>query len=167
MFLKKSVLATAFVAISASMGVQAEEINKSGADIWTKCGIGGLIFQDIPVAALISNVTWDLGTTAVTSATASPDTCQGSSFQTAQFIMENYDALAEETSRGQGEHLNAVLALSGCAAEEHAVAIDAIRADMGSKVISAEYAAQNQQQKSADFFSSVQGAAASCQNAVI
>ena len=44
---------------------------------WQHCGIGAAIFDDNTTAAAISNVIWDSGTTAVTSATISPGSCEG------------------------------------------------------------------------------------------
>ncbi|WP_235956226.1 hypothetical protein [Grimontia sedimenti] len=50
-----------------------------------------MIFNDIPAAAGISNVIWDLGTTAVSSNISSQETCEGSRVKAAMFIQDNFD----------------------------------------------------------------------------
>lgn len=83
---------------------------------WRECGIGAAIFSDNPTAAAISNVIWDSGTTAITSATSTPDICSGAAVRAAQFIHQTYPALAMETAVGQGDHVMALLELAGCEA---------------------------------------------------
>ena len=76
---------------------------------WKHCGIGAMIFDDNGAAAAISNVIWDLGTTAVSSKVSSEDSCDGKEVKTAQFIQDNYDQVIEETSQGAGIHLTSML----------------------------------------------------------
>lgn len=79
------------------------------ANPWTQCGIGAAIFENHPIPAAISNVIWDLGTTAVSSKISSEDTCYGKGARAAIFINENFETVMEQTSIGEGEHLNAML----------------------------------------------------------
>ncbi|MCC5879985.1 MAG: DUF3015 domain-containing protein, partial [Idiomarina sp.] len=68
--MKAVIFAAGIVALSASVyttDVKAvDDINP-----WQHCGIGAMIFDDNTTAAAVSNVIWDSGTTAFTSATAS------------------------------------------------------------------------------------------------
>lgn len=96
------------------------------ANPYSDCGIGAALFPEIPAAAVISNVIWDAGTTAVTSATMSPETCTVGSVDTAQFILETIDNLETDIARGKGEHVDALASLMQC---ENNVGIAAIAAD--------------------------------------
>lgn len=83
-------------------------------NVWRDCGIGAMIFSDIPVGAVISNIIWDLGTTATTSHLSSPDTCKGKSVAAAAFIHETYANLMDETVIGEGKHLHSLLNIMEC-----------------------------------------------------
>lgn len=106
---KSKILATLGAVAAFSFGGQV--MAQDGPNPYSDCGIGAALFPTHAVGATISNVIWDLGTTAITSATASPETCNGGNAQAALFILEAYDALAEETSRGAGENLDALLSM--------------------------------------------------------
>lgn len=101
---------------------------------WTQCGIGAMIFQDTAPAAAISNVIWDLGTTAVSSKISSESTCEGSEVKTAQFIQDNYNKVLEETSQGSGEHLTAMLEMLELEASTHEQVIASVRTEMADKL---------------------------------
>ncbi|RUO48020.1 DUF3015 family protein [Pseudidiomarina donghaiensis] len=116
--MKKLSLALASAAVLLSVSPQAEaEVNP-----WQQCGIGAMIFPDNGAAAAISNIIWDLGTTAVTSATVSEDTCKGASVATAMYINENYEQIETDLAIGEGEHLNAMLDMLAPANRDEAVA---------------------------------------------
>ena len=144
---------TVFACIStptfAEMGDKAVG---SGPNPFVDCGIGASLFPDTHWAAITSNVIWDVGLTALTSATASPETCQGAKVEAAMFIKEAYPNLIEETAAGQGEHLSAVMQILGCSTDSHAAITESVRAEMGVKVSSDEYSSMDQLQKSADFY---------------
>ncbi len=99
-----------------------------GADMdlnpWQHCGIGAAIFDDNETASAISNVIWDSGTTAITSATASPETCSSTQIDVANYIDLTNDVLTAELAMGSGDHLNGLLAVAGCEASENAVAAE-------------------------------------------
>ncbi|AUI88734.1 DUF3015 domain-containing protein [Vibrio azureus] len=98
-----TLIASTFLAVNASAA------NKNNINPWEDCGIGAIIFEDNSTAAAISNVIFDLGTTAVSSQVSSEDSCNGKRVKTAQFIQDNFDQIIEETSQGTGIHLTAML----------------------------------------------------------
>lgn len=90
---------------------------RDAGDVYTQCGIGGAIFKDTPVAAAISNITFDLGTTAISSNLFSPENCAGGNKKkTAAFIYETQTALEQDIAKGKGEYLASLYEVSGCAA---------------------------------------------------
>lgn len=118
-----SVLALSAVTISE---VQAEQ----KVNPWKQCGIGAMIFDDNGTAAAISNVIWDLGTTAISSNISSKDSCNGIKVAAAEFINSTITNIEEETVVGEGEHLTAMLNLMGCEASAHSAIIQDVRADL-------------------------------------
>lgn len=81
---------------------------------YSDCGIGAAMFAGTPWAAATSNVIWDLGSTAVTSATLSPENCKKSSYRAALFIRDTYEQLTEDIAQGEGDHLTAALEIFEC-----------------------------------------------------
>ncbi|MBC5850329.1 DUF3015 family protein [Vibrio metschnikovii] len=102
------------------------------ANPWTQCGIGAAIFENHPIPAAISNVIWDLGTTAVSSKISSENTCYGKGARAAIFIQDNFETVMEQTSIGEGEHLNAMLDILEVAAENKAIVVANVRASVSS-----------------------------------
>jgi hypothetical protein len=140
----------------------AEEKSKepgSGPSPYTDCGIGAALFPETHWAAVTSNVIWDLGATAITSATSSPQTCSGKQVKAALFIGNTYEELAEETAAGQGEHLTTVLNLFACDAARHAGAIKQVRSEMAQAVATPNYMNQTRLQKAALYYFAVERAA--------
>lgn len=134
-------------AICASVGALActttafaqDSSTRAKPNPWLDCGIGAMIFPDsnLEVAAGISNVIWDLGTTAVISAQSSPDTCNGlDNVEMAVFIQRTYATLEADVARGEGDNLDALVALTG--ASDEAVFIDTLRAEYASVVANGE-----------------------------
>jgi len=89
-------------------------LNGQAANPYTECGIGAALFPNTHWAAVTSNVIWDAGTTAVISATASEDTCSGSSVETAQLIHDKYDLLEMDIMLGSGFNLVALSESLNC-----------------------------------------------------
>lgn len=102
---------------------------------WKHCGIGAMIFDDNGAAAAISNIIWDLGTTAVSSKVSSEDSCDGKEVKTAQFIQDNYDQVIEETSQGAGIHLTAMLNMLEVEESQQPQVLKTIRTEMADQVI--------------------------------
>lgn len=134
--------ATVALAGSLSFSACSEENSRqvgSGPNPFSDCGIGAAIFSETAWAAVTSNVIWDVGTTAVTSATMSPQTCSAKKLKTALFIRDTYDQLAEDLARGNGEHIVTALDMFQCGESRHKVAIGEIRADIGKAVSAPGY----------------------------
>ena len=83
------------------------------ADIYTECGLGAMIAPNNDAVAAVTNVTWDLGTTAISSNATSPESCQGGQGSSAAFIYDAYPNLEKDIAVGRGEHLSALLAIAG------------------------------------------------------
>jgi len=124
----------------------------SGPNPYSDCGTGAAIFSGLPALAATSNVIWDVGTTAVISATASPETCQGANAQTAQFIFDTYDNIVEQTAQGSGEHLTAMLNILGCPQETHAQIISEVRKGVVVHVSSPLYIDRELIGKASDYY---------------
>jgi hypothetical protein len=127
----KKIIGAAALLLSVVSSVQAAEVKLNP---WQQCGIGAMIFPETPIGAAISNIIWDLGTTAVTSASASEDTCKGQRTQTALFINETYKQLEDEIVQGEGAHLTAMLSMMSCDVS----AATTIRAEVADKVLASE-----------------------------
>ncbi|MEM1409510.1 MAG: DUF3015 family protein [Pseudomonadota bacterium] len=118
---------------------QAQTTMRDAPNPWLDCGIGAMIFPDdnLEVGAGISNIIWDLGTTAVISAASSPDTCNGlSNVKTALFIERTYDTLEMELAKGRGDNLAALAELVGAA--DQATFVAALRDEMPAIVTAPE-----------------------------
>ena len=126
--MKLAVLAVSALTLSmvTATAVQAQQ----KVNPWKQCGIGAMIFDDNGTAAAISNLIWDLGTTAVSSNVSSQDSCNGLKVAAAEFINSTITNIEEETVVGEGEHLTAMLNLMGCEASAHSVIIQDVRADL-------------------------------------
>jgi hypothetical protein len=163
MNIRQSILTGALVAM-CSMSAFAQDADKkapgAGPNPFVECGIGAALFPDTHWAAVSSNVIWDLGTTAVTSATMSPQTCNGKKVATALFIRDSYEQLAEETAQGQGEHLSTVLSMLECSGAQQQAAASLTRQHMGAAVSQPGFATLPRIEKAARFFDAVQSATA-------
>lgn len=133
--MKKAVLSSLMVgALALSTLPTAAQANSGKAlNPWQDCGLGAMIFPENGVAAAISNVIWDLGTTAVTSNISSQDTCASSKAKTAMFIKATMPSLEQDIAVGEGEYVTAMLELRGCEATSHNEIIDAVRQDYAAK----------------------------------
>lgn len=151
------VLCAAALAASAGANAQSKPTG-SGPNPFSDCGIGAALFSDTKWAAVTSNIIWDIGTTAVISATASPETCSGKQVQAALFIGNTYAKLAEETAAGQGEHLTSVLNILECSSARHDAAIQVVRSAMAGAVASADYVSQTRIEKASAFYTMVESA---------
>lgn len=160
MFVRKAVVVSALLAM-CQVSAFAEDAAKapgSGPNPFSDCGIGAALFTDTKWAAVSSNVIWDVGTTAVTSATASPQTCNGKKLAAATFINDTYEKLVEDTARGQGQHLTSLLNILECDGSRHQLAIDEARSAMGTVVGRLDYATQDRTQKAAQYYGVIDSA---------
>jgi hypothetical protein len=155
-------LACVFVVSAPAVFAEGTKAPGTGPNPFTDCGIGAALFKNTHWAAVSSNIIWDLGTTAVTSATLSPETCSAQNMQAAQFILQSYKGLAEETAKGKGENLTAMLDIYGCQQTQALTVISAVRADMAEQVGSAGYVSQSNVEKASAYYNSVSVAAQVC-----
>lgn len=146
----KTILLSTFVAGSLATTTAIAESAKPNP--YSDCGIGAALFAKNETAAIISNVIWDLGTTAFTSATASPDTCKAKSVETAQFILESYDNLTEEVAQGSGEHLAALMDILSVEEAERPNTIAQLRNKLSHIVSTASYTSNDKVSKASDFY---------------
>jgi hypothetical protein len=131
-----------------------EKVSKSDEPMnpWTDCGIGAMLFDETKWAAVISNVIWDYGITATTSAVSSKHTCEGKKVVAAFFINETYVNIEEETAAGSGAHITAVLNILGCeSAAQPQIAAD-VRSEFRNSVLSASYAEKTASEKAQDYY---------------
>lgn len=144
--MKKLLIAVAMSAMAST--AMAEDTVKDDVNPWTQCGIGAAIFSDSEVGAGISNVIWDLGTTAVSSYATSPGTCSGSKMQVAaaEFIQNSHAVLEEDMAKGQGQHLAALMELMEV--QDKAGFSDSVKAGFASLAASEQYQAMDAQAKS-------------------
>jgi hypothetical protein len=127
----------------------------AGKNAWTQCGIGALIFPSYGILAAVSNVIWDLGTTATTSSSSSPSQCAGKGASLGTMIYQNIANVEEETAVGRGEHLTAMLNVLGCDNNVHGDMISAVRSDFLKEVESPAYSTKSKLDKTEALFNNV------------
>lgn len=163
MSLKKCVAIVSLASSALIAGTPAFAQDKaagSGPSPYADCGIGAALFSETKWAAVTSNVIWDLGITALISATSSPQTCSGKKVTAALFIRDTYDTLAEETAAGKGEHLTAAMTMFGCSADVQASVAQQVRGAMAASVAAPDYADKKPLDKAAGFYTIMDKAAA-------
>lgn len=126
--------------------------DRTFGQIYTDCGLGAMIAPETPGVAAVTNVTWDLGTTAVSSNVTSPGSCQGSEVTTAKMIYDTYPKLEQDLARGDGEHLDAVLAATGCPKSAHGEMTAALRSEMAATVQASDYDSQSRRDRAAAMY---------------
>ena len=119
---------------------------------WQECGIGAIIFPDNGTAAAISNIIWDLGTTAVTSASSSPGSCEGEGFNTAVFIKKNYDQVETELAQGAGDFAAALPEVMACSEEVRPAVLTSIRGDLALAMAGDEFGAMDANARAEQLF---------------
>lgn len=139
--------------LTFSGGVHAQ--TGTGPNPYRDCGIGAALFPNVNWAAVTSNVIWDVGTTAVISATASPETCQGQNVVAAAFIYETFDSLTEETAKGEGEHVATLFNILEVSEEQRADVLMSVRSAMSLHVDNSSFSALSKVDKAETFYFSV------------
>ena len=112
------------------------------AEIYAECGLGAVLFnsessntgENARAFAIISNVTSDLGTTAILSNASSEQQCAGAPSLTAALLMQVYPAIERDLARGHGEYLDALYGAAGCAAHERETLTVALRGDLAERL---------------------------------
>ncbi|MDB6060695.1 MAG: hypothetical protein JWM78_798 [Verrucomicrobiaceae bacterium] len=133
---------------------ELEKVSKSDEKLnpWTDCGIGAMLFDETKWAAVTSNIIWDWGITATTSAVSSKHTCEGKKVVAAFFINQTYANIEEETANGNGAHITAMLNILGCNSASQQNIIDSVRADFSKAAASASYAEKTKSAKAQDYY---------------
>mgnify|MGYP000126707543 CR=1 FL=1 len=134
--MKKTILSTLMIATitaSALMPTSVQAESKKKLNPWQDCGLGAMVFPNNGVAAALSNVIWDLGTTAVTTNVSSQENCASEKAQTAMFIKSTMPSLEQEVAIGEGEYVTAMLELRGCELESHTEIIKAVRQEFATQ----------------------------------
>lgn len=163
---KKSIVTAATLAIALPLTAFADDTQSTstakpklervskddGLNPWTDCGIGAMIFDETKWAAVISNVIWDFGITATTSAASSKGTCEGKKVAAAFFINETYANVEEETAKGNGAHLTAMLNILGCDAAAQPAIVASLRSDFSKSVMQASYTEKSVSTKAQDYY---------------
>jgi len=114
--MKKIKITLSIMAMGILFSPQAQARDLEG--IFKECGLGATIFPTTPVAAAVSNIIWDLGTTATSSDLSSPENCKGRHAKVAMLIGNSYDTLETEIAEGKGKYLNTLSTLSGKSTSE-------------------------------------------------
>jgi hypothetical protein len=116
-----------------------------------------MIFTNTAWAAAISNVIWDLGTTAVTSNVSSQNTCGSSkASKVAMLIGTSYANLEDETVQGGGQHINAMMTVLSCEPSSQAKIIQSLKEDFTQSLQSTENVALTEQAKAGAYYNMVQ-----------
>lgn len=126
----------------ASIGLTtpaAAQDNRSIGEIYRECGLGAIIFagdsENSELFAIVSNITSDLGSTAITSGLITPGACEGGKVATVAFIMHTYPSLERDLARGEGEYLNAMLELRDCDVSTHQNIISDMRTSYADELV--------------------------------
>ena len=149
--IKLSVAAITAVMLSTAQNSEAREF----AEIYTECGLGALIAPRHEAVAAVTNVTWDLGTTAISSNISSEDTCAGGKAKVAAFINDSYENIEKDLASGEGKYLNTLASIAKEQSESKENFITNLRKDFSSIVASADYDNLTKYQKSQKLYNAI------------
>ena len=139
-FLKTLACSLSIVAVASTGTASAQEARTIG-EIFRECGLGAIIFKgdtdNSELLAIVSNITSDLGSTAITSGLITPASCEGGSSQAVAFIMHTYPSLERDLARGEGEFINAMLDIRGCDVAVHSDMVADMRVSYSGESIGA------------------------------
>ncbi len=134
---KKSMLITAVCAMVAMPQIASAE--RDFAKIYTECGLGAMIAPDTEAVAAVTNVTWDLGTTAISSNISSPETCKGGKAKVAAFINDSYSEIEKDLASGNGKYLDTLVELALAPNQSKTEFITNLRAGLKEIIATNEY----------------------------
>jgi len=140
-----TVITTLVASFFFIMAAQASD--REFADIYTECGLGAMIAPRNPAVAAVTNVTWDSGTTAISSDATTPDACKGGKSKAAAFMLESYPSLERDLAQGTGEHLSTLLNIVGCEEASQSEISLALRQDFAEIVSRDGYSTQTRYEK--------------------
>lgn len=162
MKLNKQAMAFVGATLTAVAMIGNAHAERAFGDIYTECGLGATIFPKHEVMAAISNVTWDLGTTAISSNYSSEENCKGAKVASAAFIHGSYSALEHDIAKGQGQHLSALMDIMSCDASARNDMVNAVRADFSEAVSAETYSMATAIEKSEQLYNIVNTNKAAC-----
>jgi hypothetical protein len=142
-------------ALALTVLPQTASADRSFGDIYKECGLGAMIFTDMPVGAVVSNIIWDLGTSAILSNMSSKDMCKGGSAKVAAFINQSYDHLEKDLASGEGKYLKTLADLAvtdGSSKEEF---VSTLRKDFSDIVASNDYSTLTGFQKAEKLYNAI------------
>ena len=142
-----------FLPLVAGAAEQKEQ--GSGPNPYSECGIGAAIFPTVGWAAATSNVIWDVGVTAVISATASPETCSAKKVETAKFVLETLPSLEKDIAVGSGDYLAALNETMDCDPKAQADLAAQLRLSYAHVVRREDYGDRSRIERAVDLYSSV------------
>lgn len=138
------------------LGILAQPaLAREFADIYTECGLGAMIAPRNEAVAAVTNVTWDLGTTAISSNVSSPDSCVGGQARMAIFIHESQDLILNELAAGSGDYLNALATLAGVSMEKKEDFLASLRIEVTEIISSSNFLKSSNHEKSEQIFNIV------------
>lgn len=147
--IKVSVIMTILALVAFSQPCLARDFGQ----IYEECGLGGMIAPTSPGAAAVTNVTWDSGTTAISSNISCPGTCAGGKERVAAFLYESYESLEKDLASGSGAHLDALMALLGYDAKAEAGFVEVLRNDFAKVVADPTYTDRSRFEKAEALYS--------------
>ena len=125
------------------------------ADIYSDCGIGSIIAPHNSGVAAVTNVTWDSGTTAISSNISSPDSCKGGQPRTAAFIYQSYPSIEKNLASGSGAYLDTLAVLTKHDPKGKQEFLAALRSDFAKIVADPHYSNKSRFAKSEDLYNLV------------
>ena len=153
--MKIKLIAVATAVLGIACLPMVSHADEAGSNPFSQCGIGAAIFPDNGTAATISNVIWDLGTTAITSGLSSKSTCSGSSGKVAMIINSSYANLETETAVGEGKYLTAMADAMSCSTDSRAALYAEVRARFEQEVTAPGYFDKSKTEKASTFYNIV------------
>ncbi len=146
--MKSKLLLGACAALAMSFAAGASHAADGGTpNAYTQCGIGAATFHNNHAAAAISNVIWDWGSTALSSALSSPSQCEGAQGKTAMLIGNTYAGLETDLAVGEGKYLTALADVMGCQQSARAGLYAEVRARYADVAAKPEFADMTKSQK--------------------
>jgi hypothetical protein len=144
------------MACAASFSLAQTAAAREFAEIYIDCGIGAVIAPRTPVVAAVTNVTFDLGTTAILSNISSPETCMGEQARMAIFIHDAYDSLEAELAAGEGSYLESLIMLAGVSENDKASFVRTVRDEFAASVAAEDYMQQTRFTKAENLYNILQ-----------
>ena len=151
----KAIEISVIMAILALVAFSQPCMARDFGEIFEECGIGAMIAPRSPGVAAVTNVTWDSGTTAISSDITCPDACAGGKEKLASFIYDSYAPLEKDLASGSGTYLDALTVLLGYDSQAKEAFIEALRNDFAKVVADARYADKSRFEKAETLYNLV------------